>query len=930
MFLKGIAMGKVLVSVGLVVCFWGGICFSAGTEVVYLSGKGRDDAVLWEFYCTGGRRSGEWSKIAVPSCWELEGFGEYNYGLHRVKADEQGRYRRKFEVPTEWAGRRIRIVFEGVMTDAEVRVNGQSAGDKHQGAFYRFKYDITDLVKVGGENSLEVLVSKQPENHSVYMAERLADYWVFGGIYRPVYLEAVPSEHIEWVAVDARANGSFRVDVHVQAVEKATDVWGEIFESNGDKLSGRFSATVSPGMDKVRLDTKVRGHRRWSAETPELYEVRLTLGRNGKQIHTVRQRFGFRTVEVRAGEGIFLNGRKICLKGVNRHCFWPDSGRTVDSRLSFDDVQLIKDMNMNAVRMSHYPPDVHFLDACDELGLYVLDELGGWGKGSAYETKIGRTLVKEMVARDVSHPCVIFWDNGNEGGWNQELDADFGLYDPQRRTVLHPSSGFFGPTVFNDIDTTHYPDYDKLKQKLSADALVMPTEFLHGLYDGGHGAGLQDYWDLIRSSLVGAGGFLWVFADEGIVRTDAGGFIDVDGSHAPDGIVGPYREKEASFYTIKEIWSPIHVGLEKISTDFDGQIEVENRYDFTNLRQCEFEWKLAKFVGPWDKQSGHRVLWSRSFSGPNVAAGDKGILELDLPDEWRRADVLYLTAGDPFGREVWTWSWEFRDDRYWHNKYVKEGVGKVRVKQGEEVLTVSAGDLSIRFDRATGELAGTMVRDKSVVVDGGPKLLTGQSKFSSMRYESDGDNAVVEARYEGDMHYAKWTVYPSGWVRLDYEYGLDGQFDIMGVSFDYPQCWMEGVRWLGEGPYRVWKNRRKGGVVDVWSKDYNDAVPGVQWSYPEFKGYYSNWRWAVFETRQGQVTIVNVTDGLFLGVYRPKNGPRPKKTRVVIPESGISFLHGIPAIGTKFKKPEVLGPQSAKNKASGNYRGTVYFRFESR
>ena len=145
----------------------------------------------------------------------------------------------------------------------------------------------------------------------------------------------------------------------------------------GVGAGGPFSAQVVKGQNKVTLSGKVTGAEPWSAETPYLYELELHLFADGKVIHKTKERFGFRTFKVRPGVGLFLNGHKIRLKGVNRHSFWPNSGRCLSRKISYDDVRLIKEMNMNAVRMSHYPPDVHFLEACDELGLYVLDELGG-------------------------------------------------------------------------------------------------------------------------------------------------------------------------------------------------------------------------------------------------------------------------------------------------------------------------------------------------------------------------------------------------------------------------------------------------------------------------------------------------------------------------------------------------------------------------
>ncbi len=623
--------------------------FANETQVFYLSGQGKDDPVSWEFYCTAGRNSGKWTTIGVPSNWELQGFGNYNYGNDKKKADEQGKYRRTFSLPAQWGDQRIFLVFDGVMTDTEVSINGKSAGPKHQGGFYRFKYEITDLVKTG-ENLLEVTVSKVSSDASVEDAERLADYWVFGGIYRPVYLEAVPKQFIEWIAVDARADGTCRLDVHVNGTGSADAVTAAIIGPDGTVLGEAFQAKLAPGVEQATLRTQVRGHKPWTAETPNLYTVRVGLWRGVQAVHTISKRFGFRTFEVRPGDGLYLNGQKIRLKGVCRHSFWPDSGRCLSKEISYADVRLIQEMNMNAVRMSHYPPDEHFLDACDELGLYVLDELAGWQK-PPYDTEIGKKLVKEMVTRDVCHPCILFWDNGNEGGWNRELDNQFALYDPQNRTVLHPQENF------NGVDTAHYRNYEVTQKKLHSSTLYMPTEFLHGLYDGGLGAGLDDYWKAMYVSPMGAGGFLWALVDEGVVRTDKNGQLDVAGNQAPDGIVGPYRQKEASFYTIKEIWSPIHIDLETLPEDFDGTMRIWNRYDFTNLRECTFEVKLASFPSPKDKTDGHKTFFQRTFPGPDLQPHADGLLRLDLPPAWRKADVLYLTAYDPGRQEIWTWSW---------------------------------------------------------------------------------------------------------------------------------------------------------------------------------------------------------------------------------------------------------------------------------
>ncbi len=917
---------KVLMSGLAVLAVISGIICAQETETRYLSGKGKDDPVIWEFYCTAGRKSGQWTTIGVPSNWEFQGFGNYNYGHDKNKAAEQGKYRYRFDVPDSWEDKVIHIIFEGVMTDTQVWINGVSAGPVHQGGFYRFKYDITNLVKFGSGNLLEVTVSKISSDQSVEAAERQADYWVFGGIYRPVYLQAFPRQFIERTAIDAQADGALSVDVYLKNITNADKVTAQVLNSSKEPVGVELNAKLLRGQDHVTLKGNVLGVKQWTAETPNLYTIEFCLCDGDTVIHKSVERVGFRTFEVRPGDGLYLNGRKIRFKGVNRHCFWPDSGRCLSRQVSYDDVRIIKQMNMNAVRMSHYPPDVHFLEACDELGLYVLDELSGWQK-PPYDTAIGKNLVRELVTRDVSHPCILFWDNGNEGGWNRDLDDQFALYDPQVRTVLHPWENFHG------IDTDHYEGYESVKKKLSGSTLFMPTEFLHGLYDGGLGAGLNDYWNLMLASPLGAGGFLWAMVDEGVVRTDEDGQIDTDGNHAPDGILGPYRQKEGSFYTIKEIWSPIHIGLEGLPEGFSGRIDIENRYDFTNLDKCNFEWKLIEFPSPLDDKVEHTVIDSGIVPAPNVEPGGEGELKLALPENWSRASALHLTACNTSGEEVWTWSWTTKMDCTRCHQYFAKETKKnadIAVVENDLDLIVKIDKLNLRLDKKSGELAGVEKNGTRISFGDGPRLITGDSKLLSLTHRKDGNYIFVETRYEGGLNYAKWKIYPSGWIRLDYEYELEGQYDLMGVTFDYPESKMEKMKWVGRGPYRVWKNRTKGGRLDIWTNDYKDHTPGLTWDFPEFRGYYADWQWAVFETQEGKIRMLNTNDDIFLGVYTPRNGPDPARSKLDLPQTGISLLHGIPAIGTKFKNAEEFGPESQKNTASGKYKNTVYFYFDAK
>ena len=276
------------------------------TEIQYLSGTGSDDRINWQFYCSEGRNCGTWTTIPVPSCWEMEGFGTYEYGGYT--AAEQGRYRHNFEVPFSWRGKNVYIVFEGSMTDTQVWINGQSAGAKHQGSFYRFKYDISNLLNYNSLNQIEVTVDKVSSNLSVNEAERQADYWVFGGIYRPVYLEANPAQFIERVAVDAKASGEFDMDVYLKHIQSADSVVCQIKDMDGNDAGRAFSQPVYRGRESIRLSTVITNPNLWDTENPHLYQAYVSLKDGDTVIHTLSERFGFRTIEVKRGDGIYVNG----------------------------------------------------------------------------------------------------------------------------------------------------------------------------------------------------------------------------------------------------------------------------------------------------------------------------------------------------------------------------------------------------------------------------------------------------------------------------------------------------------------------------------------------------------------------------------------------------------------------------------------------
>lgn len=894
------------------------ISSAQNTEVQYLSGIDKDHTVTWDFFCTNGMNSNKWTTIQVPSQWEQQGFGSYLYGNINMKANEKGFYKYRFRVSPKWGKKKIFIVFEGSMTDTEVKINGTLAGPIHQGAFYQFKYDVTKLISFKGENLLEVNVSKESANESVNRAERIADYWVFGGIYRPVYLEARPEIFIDRLAIDAKANGAFRMDVFVPNTRKNT-VQAQIQTLAGENVGEPFFATAKNDEGIYKLQTTIDSPKCWNPESPNLYQVVVRLKKGNKVIHECRQKFGFRTVELRPSDGFYVNGSKIMFRGVCRHTFWPSSGRTSSKQLAIDDVNLIKDMNMNAVRMSHYPPDQYFLDVCDSLGLFVLDELAGWQK--YYDTPTARRLVKSTVTRDVNHPSIVLWDNGNEGGFNPEVRSDYALYDPQKRTVIEPWSKLF------DTNTHHYPKYNAVYKALNeGNTVFFPTEFLHGLFDGGHGAGLDDYWNLMTSKPLSAGGFLWVFADEGIERRDKNDSIDTNGNFAPDGILGPYHEKEGSFYTIKEIWSPVHFKQTVLSSDFNGDMPVNNRFFYTNLNQCNFSFDLVKFNQPFSNV--HFQTEKGSIQAPAITPGDSGMIKLNLPDNWKDYDVLYITATDNHNRQINTWSWNITSPEAVAAQLVQENKNKVSVADHDSLLVLQSEKMSVTFNKRSGLIAEVRNEDKEVSFKDGPHFVGFNTSYKKLKHYAVPNGYAVELIYDSVCH-ARWTMLQGGWLQLDYDYSPKGMFDFMGISFSYPEDQVTGATLMANGPYHVWKNRLKGTQFGVYEKEYNNTITGQTWAYPEFKGYYSNFYGVKIKTKELPITILSATDGLYLHLFTPEK-PVESKGGVYppFPSGNISILNGISAIGTKFSNANEEGPQGQKNSCNGSTLvGKLYFKF---
>lgn len=906
------------------------ISYDTMTERIYLSGTGAGDTQTWDFYCTDGMNSGKWSKIEVPSQWEQEGFGAYTYGRFYLDknakpSNETGHYRHSFPVPDDWKGKSVRLVFEGSMTDTDVKVNGKSAGKTHQGGFTEFSYDISKLLKYGSDNNLlEVTVSKESSDSSVNAAERRADWWLFGGIYRPVYLEVKPKTHIDRVALDPRADGRLGTNLFTTGIKKGSSVEVEVKSLPDGRSLGTQRVPLSS--DSTNFMTTWDGIKTWDNEHPNLYDVSFTLlDPKGNRLHSLTERIGFRDIEFREKDGIYLNGTKLLLKGVNRHSFHPETGRTLNREQCLADAMLIKEMNMNAVR-SHYPPDRHFLEICDSIGLLYLDELPGWH--DSYDTKPGLNLLREFISRDVNHPSVIIWSNGNEGGWNKNLDGIFSILDPQKRHVVHPWCDYDG------MDTHHYPSYQTGPGKLgNGHKVFMPTEFLHSRYDKGAGSGLEDFWEMYRRNPMFAGGFIWAFVDEAISRTDKDGWLDSDGSSGCDGIVGPYREKEGSFFTIRDVWAPVQFAPFNITPSFDGTMLVSNEFLFTDFSDCSMEWRTYKVNSPKNGAS-KSLLASGEVSLPPISPSETGRARFKLPDNFFEADIFEVEMKDPYGRSVLTRTWPVKFASDYLNA---EGINNdnlsgegARIMESENTVTLISDGISVKFDRLSGEITDINADGKKVPFGSGPIPVGMRAKVKESSMRQEGKDAVLIFKYEGGIDSIVWRMNGEGVlsmnaVMLNRAGGkIDGQpvfeeyITDIGLTFSYPETEVSGMTWLGAGPYRVWKNRQRGANFGLWHKDYNNTITGNSFEnliYPEFKGYHGSLYWAILEGNNSTVTVSSATDGVFLRVFTPEEpaGIKGEDKMEPFPEGDISFLLDINAMRS-FKPVSEHGPRSQPTK----------------
>jgi hypothetical protein len=293
---------------------------------------------------------------------------------------------------------------------------------------------------------------------------------------------------------------------------------------------------------------------------------------------------------------------------------------------------------------------------------------------------------------------------------------------------------------------------------------------------------------------------------------------------------------------------------------------------------------------------------------------------------------MALRVNSPAGRELWTWVWPLANaDRFLYVVNKRGNQSTVLTQETADVIEARIGELTVRINKKTGLLAGVQRGGKSFSLTNGPRPAVGSATLANVEQRMEGEDAIVTAKYDGDVQSITWRVRANGWVQCVCDYAATGPRDFFGVTFDYPEALVKKKKWLGDGPYRAWKNRRRGETLNVWENDYNNTITGWRgWVYPEFKGCFASVRWLQLETAEGLITAIpSAGQERFVQVLTPEFPPADiqAKSAVSLPKAGLAFLAAIPPLGSKFHPASDTGPQGQQTQAMGHYTSSVDFYF---
>ncbi len=878
---------------------------------------------------------GKWKEIEVPSCWELKGYGTPIYTnvtypfakdpprvMGKVPADwtaakepnPVGSYRRTFTVPAEWKDREVFLHFEGVMSAMYVWVNGRQVGYSED-SMTPAEFDITPYIKPE-ENLLAVQVYRWCDGS--YLEDQ--DFWRLSGIYRDVFLFSTPRVHLRdfFVRTDLDAecrDATLRVEASVRNYAKI-DAGKHTLEAallavDGAPCEGtpamRIDISGIPaGLDATpALECRVPSPKLWSCEKPNLYRLLLTLKDAGGEVIEVETcRVGFRKVEIK-DRRLFVNGAPVRLKGVNRHEHDADRGRAVRMDTMLQDVRMMKQFNINAVRTSHYPNQPVWYDLCDEYGIFVIDEANVESHGMGYGAEsLGHDPTWErahveretaMVQRDKNHPCVIIWSMGNEAGPGRNFQAarEAILAIDQTRPIHYERDNDKA-----DIESVMYPDVGWLDRTGGSDSPkpFLMCEYAHAM--GNAVGNLAEYWEVIERHDRLIGGCIWDWVDQGLRKKTPDGkeFFAYGGDYGDkpndgwfvcNGLVLADRGITGKLWEVKRVYQSVDVEAVDLAA---GRIRVRNKYFFTNLSEFEGRWSLAE---------DGKVIQEGRLPKLDVPPGGTGDAKLAIePPSLKAGAVYYLrvsfhltndTAYAKKGHEVAWKQFAMPYETPPAPPAKLDGLPRPVVEETGDAVTVSGREFKAVFGKKSGTIERLEYGGRQIIRGGsdGPMLNVFRAPVDNDRHSQENwrkagldamerrvkrvavsptndAGATIEAEVDwagknGTLfhHRTTWTVFTDGSIHVDNRVEPEKSPDILpriGVQMILPRE-LDQMTWLGRGPQENYVDRKSGADVGLYKATVAEQfTPYVK---PQEAGGKEDVRWvALTDEKEAGVLVV--------------------------------------------------------------------------
>ena len=717
----------------------------------------------------------QWTDFPVPGILELNGYGDAIYSNNgypwrtqfrpeppfvEERNNYTGSYRKMVTVPADWKGERIYLHVGSATSNLMVWVNGKFVGYSEDSKVSA-EFDLTKYLTPGKENLIAMQVMRWCDGS--YLEDQ--DFWRFTGIAREVYLYARPEAHIADLFITPDLVNNYQdgtLEVKLNAVRaKGETVMFSLKDKEGKEVASQTAKVGGNGEVKVTFD--IKNPLKWTAETPNLYTLYTTL-MDGKQVaEVVPQRVGFRKVEIKNAQ-VLVNGQPVLFKGANRHELDPVTGYVVSMDRMLEDIRLMKELNINAVRTCHYPDDPRWYELCDIYGIYMVAEANIESHGMGYGDK---TLAKEPTYEKAhlernesnikiykNHPSIIFWSLGNEAGYGPNFEKAYDLvkaYDPSR-PCQYEQAGQNGKT---DIFCPMYYDYGGCEWYSKGDnpRPLIQCEYAHAM--GNSMGGFKEYWDMIRKYPKYQGGFIWDFVDQGLrVKNkqgktiyayggDFGRYPTSDHNFNNNGIVNPDRKPNPHANEVRYYYQSIWATAKDLKA---GEVEVYNENFFKSLDDVELQWTLeaeGKVLANGRNTLDVPAQQKRvvKLDGYSLPADVKGEVVLNLDFVLKKAEPM-LDAGYAVAREQFVVNpYEFPTmETVLAATPGKHDAGKVEKEEKSAWVTLTAGRTSVTFNHWNGWI-------DYLDVDGKPMLEEGYAITPDFwRAPTDNDNGAGAQR----------------------------------------------------------------------------------------------------------------------------------------------------------------------------------------